>query len=155
MSVLEYFPHICTNQYPVYSDMHFFHPGFDFILISGGYSQQGQYLSRSSLIALDATNEQATSCSPPGNMKAIRAGPMIRMSGGIIVACGGEYPGGYRSRCEVYNSKQGNWTWDAKLSSRGAWAPSVQLDDNRIWIGRKLKITFPAPMWMAMHGETS
>ena len=66
---------------------------------------------------------------------------MIQMSGGKIVACGGAKPeGGFRDSCEEFNRDQGKWTTaKEELSSGSAWAPSVQLDENRIWIGRKLK----------------
>ena len=97
-------------------------------------------MKESSLIALDATSEQASRCPSLGNMRLSRAGHMIQMSAGNMVACGGTYPSGYRNSCEVFTREQGNWAEiNAKLSSRSAWPPSVQLDENRIWIGRKLK----------------
>ena len=107
-----------------------------------GGNRQDDYLKESSMIALDATPEQTSRCSPPGDMRYSRAGAVIGMSGGKIVACGGaKTEEGFRDSCEEFNRDQGKWTTAKdELSKGSAWIPSVQLDENRIWMGRKFKV---------------
>ena len=113
-------------------------PGIDFILVNGGQAG-GAQLSSSSLIALDATPEQVTSCSPPSDLNTGRKAHMLNISGGRLVVCGGRRQAQGIGTCEIFYRELGMWVNGtvALLSGEIAWFPSVQLDDNRIWMGRK------------------
>ena len=93
----------------------------------------------STLIALDATPGQISGCSPPGDMLQARSAHMLQRPDGHLIACGGNGVGGLMTDCEEFDSMTGNW--NAATYSLGVgkgWFPTVQLDDNRIWIGRRL-----------------
>ena len=114
--------------------------GIDFIMVSGGDRRTGNYLSSLSLIPLEATGAQASSCSPPGNMLTGKLGHILGNSGGCLIVCGGHVARNVGSKkCEVYNKAQGSgWVNSANmLAANKRYAPKVQLDMNRIWIGRK------------------
>ena len=100
-----------------------------------------EYLASTYLIPFEATAAQALSCSPPGDMLTRKIGHTLKMSGGNLIACGGDksYEVG-STTCEIYNKAQGSgWVNAAnELDARKRYAPSVQLDMNRIWMGREL-----------------
>ena len=109
-------------------------------MVSGGNPNTGQYLSSLSLIPLEATDAQASSCSPPGNMLTRKLGHILGISGGNLIVCGGHTARNVGTKkCEVYNKAQGSgWVNSANtLAANKRYAPIVQLDINRIWIGRK------------------
>ena len=113
----------------------------DFILINGGKkTADSQTSAESSLIALDATDEQSRDCSPPENMIEPRRGHVIGMSGQNLVVCGGSHPSETNGtkQCEEYDKEQEKWIEVADtLEELKIYFHSVQLDDNRIWMGRK------------------
>ena len=121
------------------SDVVFFDIGVDFILVGGGIQDDDTTTAGSFLVALDATAEQSSTCTPPGNMINPRNGQMLGMSGGNLVACGGFSQPTKIDRCEEYDKFQQDWTQATNtLEETKGNFPSVQLDDNRIWMGRKL-----------------
>ena len=66
---------------------------------------------------------------------------MLGLSNGSLVVCGGENSFGYKNKCEKYDQGQDNWIQGAEtLEEDKSFFQSVQLDDNRIWIGRKFGI---------------
>ena len=91
------------------------------------------------LIALDATAEQTSACTPPGDMIDPRHGHMLLTSGGKLVACGGFSQPSKIDRCEEYDRELHDWIPLTNTLKEGkANFPSVQLDENKIWMGRKL-----------------
>lgn len=64
---------------------------------------------------------------------------MLGISGGHLVVCGGWSENTGTDRCEVFDQEQGIWMEDnvKLLSGKKGWFPSVQLDDDRIWMGRE------------------
>ena len=115
--------------------------GVDFILVGGGIQDDDTTTAGSFLIALDATAEQSSTCTPPGNMINPRNGHMLGMSGGNLVACGGFSQPTKIDSCEEFNTFQQDWTQATNaLEEKKGNFPSVQLDDNRIWMGRKLAV---------------
>lgn len=116
--------------------------GVDFILVSGG-TGTGGYRASSSLIPVEATSTQASSCTPPADMLQTRQGHMLRRTGeDKLIACGGDTaPNVSSKKCEVYDmAAQGSWVNAAQeLAEPKRYFPSAQLDDNRIWMGRKLE----------------
>ena len=113
----------------------------DFIVINGGAEpiNVDRIDSCSSLIALDASPEQTSVCSPPADMSNTRMGHMIRIVNGSMVVCGGSIlPSVTNDECLVYNKDLTVWEPGVqKLNQSKAYFPYVQLDDNRIWIGCK------------------
>ena len=107
----------------------------DLIVFNGGKSSS-KVKADSWLIALDANS---SSCSPPGDMITARRGHMLGMSGGNLVVCGGVSSTGDKiDNCEEFDKGLGNWVQvAATLEEKKSFFPSVQLDDNRIWMGRK------------------
>ena len=124
---------------PVTDKMSFFLKilGFDFILLNGGQNTL-QVSAGSSLIALDATSERLSSCSPPGDMIDARWAHMLGLSDGNLVVCGGSGYTGAIKHCEQYDQGQDNWTRAPEtLEESKYFYRSVQLDNTRIWMGRK------------------
>ena len=113
--------------------------GLDFILVNGGIANGGVTKASSSLIALDATPQLVAGCTPPPDMLTERRVHMIRWVDGQIIACGGNSLGSGLKDCEFYMKGSPNWTIaNYTLDLEKAWFPTVQLDNDRIWIGRKL-----------------
>ena len=116
--------------------------GYDFILISGGHSSNGGALAGSSLIRLDATDEQNTSCVPPGDMLVGRQGHMVKRAGEHLLVCGGKSNSQLLKSCELYDRQTATWVKARyRLSKTKSWYPSVQLNDTMIWIGRELTVS--------------
>lgn len=111
----------------------------DFIVVNGGQDESVR-LANSLLISLDATSEQQARCEAPSDLIKGRKGHMLGKSNGHLVVCGGVITGGYTDTCEVFDHEQGIWVNDNVTQPHGNknYFPSVQLDDNRIWMGRKL-----------------
>ena len=94
----------------------------------------------SSLIALDATNEQSSSCAPPGDMIKQRQGHQAMVSGGNLYSCGGKDVISTYKDCEEFDKEQGDWIQVAEeFQNLKQFFPKVPLDGNRVWIGRKLE----------------
>ena len=96
------------------------------------------FLAGSSLITLDATTKHSTSCSPPPDMINQRSGHMFGMSNGSLVVCGGTGSSGYINNCETFDQHLESWIHMSEtLEEAKSLFPSVQIDNNRIWMGRK------------------
>ena len=115
--------------------------GFDFIIVNGGKrNDNNQYQVGSSLIPLDITEERSSRCSPPGDMINDRKGHILGTTDGNLVACGGFSSSGRLDKCEKFDRQQEDWlqVTDTLEEGKGNFA-AVQLDTDRIWMGRKLK----------------
>ena len=112
--------------------------GFDFIWVNGGKNSSSHVSSGSSLIAFEATSEQSLGCSPPRDMIESRWVHMVGISDGNLVVCGGRGSPGSIKHCEKYDHGQESWTQGSEtLEEPKGFFRSVQLDSNRIWMGRK------------------
>ena len=110
--------------------------GFDSILINGGSENIGGkfYIRKTSaLIPLgQATN--APHCPPPNDMIEERYDHAIGISGGNLTVCGGV---GLKT-CSFYDKARKEWMpITEEMHAVKDWFPWVQLDENRIWMGRK------------------
>ena len=108
-------------------------------MINGGKRNDiNQNIAGSSLLPLDATAEQSSSCSPPNDMIDERKGHMALVSGGNLVVCGGSDTLGRLDKCEEYDKEQDEWSHVAnKLEEDKTFFPSIQLTEDKIWMGRK------------------
>lgn len=96
-------------------------------MISGNHYAQ----KASTLITLD---QAITTCSPPSDMKESREGHAIGMSGGNLTVCGGSR----LKTCSFYDKCKAEWIpVSEELYNIRDKFPWVQLDKNRIWIGRE------------------
>ena len=64
---------------------------------------------------------------------------MLGISGGHLVVCGGQTAGLQTDKCEIFDQEQGIWVNGIETFNSGVkgYFPFVQLDNNRIWIGRE------------------
>lgn len=108
-------------------------------MISGGHDNNlGALTTNNYLITLPWASSQAASCTPPGDLANPDKGHIIGHSGQSIVKCGGALDG---KNCEKYNPVSGSWDHVAWMAKDRRYFDSVQLDNERLWIGRN--ILFP------------
>lgn len=64
---------------------------------------------------------------------------MINRADGQLIVCGGDGGSGRLRDCEFFRKGLSTWTVaNYTLELEKIWFPTVQLDNERIWIGRKL-----------------
>ena len=109
----------------------------DFILVNGG-----RWWSSSSLIPVSEwAIHHGSTCSPPGDMSNWHMHHRIATYGTqSLIKCGGVVELDY---CETYDKDDGSWViLPARMSQPKEWFGFVNLDQDRVWIGREKNIFF-------------